>query len=54
MVDEVLAKDLRRNTKMMVIMSIMGVMFRSLTTSGSASLRAKERMAFFPARRLIC
>ena len=32
-------------------MSIIGVMLRSLMTSGSASLRANERIAFFPARR---
>ena len=36
---------------MMVIMSIIGVMLRSLTTSGSASLRAYDRMAFLPSRR---
>jgi hypothetical protein len=32
--------DFNKNTRMMVIMSIIGVMLRSLTTSGSASLRA--------------
>ena len=34
------AKDLSKKTRMMVIMSIMGVMLRSLMTSGSSSLRA--------------
>src|SRR5688572_22545778 len=43
--------DLSKNTRMMVIMSIIGVMLRSLITSGSASLRAKERIAFLPASR---
>ena len=32
--------DFSKNTRMMVIMSIIGVMLRSLMTSGSASLRA--------------
>ena len=36
---------------MMVIMSIIGVMFSSRMVSGSASLRAKERIAFLPCRR---
>src|SRR5687768_4782042 len=39
---------------MMVIMSIIGVMFSSRMVSGSASLRANERMAFFPCSREIC
>ena len=36
--DEV--KVLSKNTRMMVIMSIIGVMFRLVISSGSASLRA--------------
>ena len=40
MVDVLDEKVLSKNTRMMVIMSIIGVMFRSLMTSGSASLRA--------------
>ena len=40
MVDVVDEKVLSKKTRMMVIMSIIGVMFRSLMTSGSASLRA--------------
>src|SRR4029078_10617519 len=43
--------DFNKNTRMMVIMSIIGVMLRSLMISGSASLRANERIAFLPARR---
>src|SRR5215203_7454651 len=50
-VDEVDEKLFRRKTRMIVIMSIMGVMFRSLMTSGSASLRANPRIARLPARR---
>jgi len=34
------ANDLSKKTRMIVIMSIMGVMFRSLMTSGSSSFRA--------------
>ena len=45
--------DFSKNTRMMVIMSIIGVMLRSLITSGSASLRANERIAFLPSRREI-
>src|SRR5687767_5730600 len=52
-VAELALKLFSRNTRMMVIMSIIGMMFRSLMVSGSASLRAKERMAFFPASRLM-
>ena len=46
------AKDLSKNTRMMVIMSIMGVMFRSLMTSGSSSLRAYSVAA--SVSRLLC
>src|SRR5215471_17488560 len=51
MVDVDDENDFRRKTRMMVIMSIIGVMLRSLMTSGSASFRAKDRMAFLPSRR---
>src|SRR5262245_56276173 len=51
MTDVVDVNDINKNTRMMVIMSIIGVMLRSLMTSGSASLRAYERIAFLPARR---
>ena len=53
MVDVDEEKDFSKKTRMMVIMSIIGVMLRSLMTSGSASLRAYERIAFLPSRREI-
>ncbi len=53
MVDVEDENDFSKKTRMMVIMSIIGVMFRSLMISGSASLRANERMAFLPSSREI-
>src|SRR5262245_55381290 len=50
-VDVLDENDFNRKTRMMVIMSIIGVMLGSLRTFGSASLRANDRMAFLPSRR---
>jgi len=47
--DEV--KVLSKKTRIMVIMSIIGVMLRLVISSGSASLRAKLRTARLPLRR---
>src|SRR4051812_49554969 len=52
MVDVDEENDFNKKTRMMVIMSIIGVMLRSLMTSGSDSLRAYERIAFLPCNRL--
>ena len=50
MVDVDDENDFSKKTRMMVIMSIIGVMLRSLITSGSDSLRAYERIAFLPSQ----